>query len=100
MALRKVSTDRVTLPPDARRILYVEDEDQNWEVAQASLGHRHTIVRARTAQEAAHALNQERFDLIFMDIQLADSELDGIGLTRLLKGRAVEAVPAWAPGLP
>ncbi len=74
------------LPKNARSILYVEDEDMNWEVAEHALRSRYKLTRARNAHEAFAAVTKDRFDAILMDIQLKGSSLDGIEITRVLKG--------------
>ncbi len=71
------------LPP----VLYVEDEDDNWEVAQLLLGRQYELTRARNAREAVAALQgSAQFSAILMDIQLSGSFLDGIQITKLLRG--------------
>ena len=68
------------------RILYVEDEDLIWDVTETALSDRYTIHRAKTASEAFQRLAQSTYHLILMDIQLEGSDMDGITLTRILKG--------------
>ncbi len=70
-----------------KTVLYVEDEDDNWVVAELLLKKKFRLIRAANAREACRAVEQTR-DLyaILMDIQLSGSELDGIALTRLLRG--------------
>jgi CheY-like chemotaxis protein len=69
-----------------RNVLYVEDEDVNWFVAAPNLRDKYALCRARNAAEALAAIHAAQFDLILMDIQLASSGLDGINLTRVLRG--------------
>ncbi len=73
-------------PPQRTQVLYVEDEDPNWEVALFGLRDAYNLVRARNAQEAAAILAKGGFDAILMDVQLCGSTLDGIALTRVIKG--------------
>lgn len=81
------------------RILYVEDEDQNWEIAEAGLRQHYVMQRASNAREAFDALKSNQFDLILMDIQLADSDLDGIEITRVLRKIAQKTPPAYTAGI-
>jgi CheY-like chemotaxis protein len=69
-----------------RNVLYVEDEDVNWFVAAPNLRDKYALCRARNAAEALAAMHAAQFDHILMDIQLASSGLDGINLTRVLRG--------------
>jgi CheY-like chemotaxis protein len=73
----------------AELLLYVEDDDTNWEVAELRLQEHYRILRARTAEEACELIHTHKEDIaaILMDIQLQGSSLDGIRLTRLLRGR-------------
>lgn len=89
------------VPDTARqRILYVEDEDINYEVTQRELEERFELVRARTAGEAFTLLRSQSFDLILMDIQLSRSALDGLTAARILKAREPEAKhPAYTHGV-
>lgn len=84
---------------ERRRILYVEDDDVIWEVAEFALRKDYDITRARNARETFDLLARNKYDLILMDIQLAGSDLDGIAITRLLKGRYDGAVPSYANGI-
>jgi CheY-like chemotaxis protein len=74
---------------EARKVslLYVEDEDANWDVVRLNLRGKYEVTRARDAAEVFSTLNYRRFDAILMDIQLSGSEYDGIGITQMLKGR-------------
>lgn len=90
---------RSPLSRSVSRILYVEDEDANWEVTQLSLRGKYDLVRARDSREACERLSTERFDLILMDIQLAGSDLSGIELTEALTGRRTEGLPDYVRGV-
>lgn len=76
-------------------ILYVEDDDSIWEVTHHALKSRFDIHRAANSREAFVELGKRRYDLILMDIQLSGSELNGIEITRVIKGLAEG--PADAP---
>ena len=93
------SKDDEGLHEGRQRILYVEDEDDNFVVAQFALRERFELVRAKTDREACDLLRRESFELILMDIQLSGSELNGIELTQILKGLRKDSVPDYAAGL-
>ncbi len=89
-------------PARRERLLYVEDNDDNWEVAQLRLAEMYDLVRASTTREACELLRQYRgqFDLILMDIELRGSELNGLELTKLLRGDLLETgIPDYAVNL-
>ena len=82
------------------RLLYVEDEDINWEVSALNLSSRYSLTRAKTAEEAFSILRTDKFHAIMMDIQLANSALDGLAMTRILKGKeSVVKIPPFAQGI-
>jgi len=90
------------LPTDVKksesnqRILYVEDEDTNWEVAQLWLRDKFNLTRAKNDREVFELLGKENFDLILMDIQLSGSTLNGVDITKILRGRGMGQVPTFA----
>ena len=69
-------------------LLYVEDEHENREVAALRLRRSYQLLVAADDVEACAILRERGKDLaaILMDIQLKGSALDGIQLTRLLRG--------------
>jgi len=80
---------RLSNPPalgERPRILYVEDDDLIWDVTETALSERYIIHRAKNAEEAFSMLARSTYHLILMDIQLNGSDLDGITITRILKG--------------
>jgi len=87
---------------DMPRLLCVEDNDDNWDVAELRLGRAYTIVRAATDREACAALKQTgSFYAVLMDIELAGSTLNGIQLTRLIRGKLSPAErPDYASDVP
>jgi CheY-like chemotaxis protein len=84
---------------DQPRVLYVEDEDLNWEITQHELDGRYQLTRAKTAQEAFLLLAKNSYHLILMDIQLSNSQADGLAITRILKGRHEGPLPLLAQGI-
>jgi signal transduction histidine kinase/FixJ family two-component response regulator len=83
------------------RVLYVEDDDDNFRVAELRLREGYDLVRAANAEEACRLLASEtNWSAILMDIELRGSELDGIELTKLLRGRLRgPSVPPFAKDL-
>ncbi len=77
-------------------LLYVEDEDTNWEVAELALRDEFELERATSAREAFERLANKKYDLILMDIQLSGSSLSGIDVTQILKGQFEGEIPNYA----
>jgi CheY-like chemotaxis protein len=73
-------------PPEL--LLYVEDDDDNWEVAELRLSRSYTLLRARNDMEACQILRARRgeIDVVLMDLELRGSALNGIELTSLIRG--------------
>ena len=68
-------------------ILIVEDDPVGAEVATVICrAAGHTTVHATDGRQALAMLESERFDLALVDVQMP--ELDGISLTRILRGMA------------
>lgn len=88
MALKRIGvpSHRVGAPKALAKILYVEDEDANWQVTELHLRGKYHLKRAVNSTEALAALEREHFDLLLLDIQLKGSELDGIQLCRAIRG--------------
>lgn len=84
-------------------VLYVEDEEANWQVAELRLQNTYELLHARNDQMACEILRTRGGELsaILMDIQLKGSELDGIQLVRLIRGGLVgDKLPTYARGIP
>jgi len=73
------------------RILYVEDDDANWRVTERYLRSKYELRRGRNSGEAFELLSREVFQLLLLDIELAGSDHDGIGICRILRG--IEPLP-------
>jgi CheY-like chemotaxis protein len=88
---------------DMPLVLYVEDEDDNFVIAELRLRGRFQVIRAATDREACDMVRRHAGELraVLMDLQLKGAELDGGQLTRLFMGQPVgKTLPAWAQGLP
>jgi CheY-like chemotaxis protein len=84
------------------RVLYVEDNDDNWSVIELRLGASYELLRAASDREACEILSQP-LDLyaILMDVELAGSKLNGVQLTQLIRGKLPERErPAYAANVP
>jgi CheY-like chemotaxis protein len=95
---------RPSEPPRERELLlYVEDDDNNWVVAETRLKHAYDIVRARNAQQACReiTLRGSEISAILMDIELRGSELNGVELTELIRGRSMRSsLPDYTRNVP
>ena len=72
-----------------RKLLYVEDDVLNQEVAELWLAEHYELVFALNARQALSMLREqcEQIEAILMDIELKGSELDGVELTKVLRGQ-------------
>lgn len=77
------------------RVLYVEDNEANWAIANISLRKSYYLEHATNSDRAMELLNNRRFDLILMDIELQGSKLDGIQITKSIRksGMSYEKIP-------
>jgi len=89
---------------DKELVLYVEDEDANWDVAKLRLKQHYNLIRAKDDKEACAILQEKGAQLraVLMDIQLKGSALDGVDLVHLLRGKAPPRgdVPDYAEKVP
>lgn len=91
LAIARAPHAQATLAPDlaqarARSVLLVEDDITVAEVVGSLLRtHGHTVVHAGHALRAIGALEEQAFDLAFIDLDLPG--LDGLALTRLIRSR-------------
>jgi CheY-like chemotaxis protein len=105
--MRKLSSPSVAgLRPVAERrdtLLYVEDDDDNWQVAHLRLSHAYSLLRAKDAASACELLTTKHAEVsaILMDVALSGSEFNGVELTEILRGkRPKERLPAYAKEAP
>jgi CheY-like chemotaxis protein/nitrogen-specific signal transduction histidine kinase len=81
-----VRTIRVSGRPDAdnkKTILVAEDEDSNYELVKIVLQKRYRLLRAHNGIEAVTINEEEKPDLILMDIRMPD--MNGLDATRIIK---------------
>ena len=79
-------TIRVSERPDEmnkKRILVAEDEDSNYELVRIVLQKRYNLLRAHNGIEAVTINEDEKPDLILMDIRMP--EMNGLDATRIIK---------------
>jgi PAS domain S-box-containing protein len=87
---RDVNRPAPRLPTPERRarlrILLAEDDPTNRMVAVRLLEKRgHTLVTAENGRQALRLLEQERFDIVIMDVQMP--EMDGLAATEAIRAR-------------
>lgn len=98
--MKPLSTEQVSRQPV---VLYVEDEDDNWNVTELRLSAKFQLLHARSDQEAIALVRKlgNTIHAVLMDIQLQGSGLDGIQLTKLFCGRYEgPPLPAYAKDCP
>lgn len=81
-----VRTIRVSGRPDNKNkksILVAEDEDSNYELVKIVLQKRYRLLRAHNGIEAVTINEEEKPDLILMDIRMP--EMNGLDATRIIK---------------
>lgn len=78
----------MTMQEQAKHILLVEDDDTNRKLVRIVLGDGYRISEAASVEQALDLLQQEKPDLLLLDIRLGD----GSGLDVI---RAVRADPAF-----
>ena len=86
-----------------KMVLYVEDEPANREVAKLQLGRKYALLCAANDEEACRLLcrYKEAISVLLFDIELQDSRLSGLDLTKLIRGRLDRSsVPPYAKEVP
>jgi two-component system, cell cycle response regulator DivK len=92
----------VTPPSEAQGLLlYVEDEQANHETTEIRLNKKFKLLWAKNDQEACAIVRDKGPELVavLMDLQLKNSKLDGLALTRIFRGQRWDALPPFALGL-
>lgn len=93
---------RASEPRHRELLLYVEDNDDNWHVAQLRLRESYSLLRAADAREACRILRERGAELsaVLMDIELRGSELNGVELVETMRGKRPRALlPEFARSL-
>jgi len=80
---RTIRATTKTNMQDAPLIIVAEDEDSNYELVKIVLSKRYRLVRAHNGIEAVTFCEDERPDLILMDIRMP--EMNGLDATRIIK---------------
>jgi CheY-like chemotaxis protein len=78
--------------------LYVEDELENYQVAELRLGKSYQLLRASNSRDACRVARVHHAELyaVLMDIQLVGSDLDGVELAKAFRGRPGPRAPEYA----
>lgn len=85
------------------RVLYVDDDSSNLAAARLLLEDRYDLLEAENDEQACICLKREgeQLGVILMDIQLKRSQLDGIALVKLIRGKLDRAtLPSYALDVP
>ena len=70
---------------DSPKVLYVEDDETNFDIAQSILGQGFDVDWASSSDQAIDKLGSRSYDLILMDIELSGSAMSGLDLTQELR---------------
>lgn len=84
-------------------VLYVDVDDRTFEASSERLRRAYKLVRARHDREACELVRAHHAELVavLLDVDMPGSVLDGLLLTRVLRGRVPpQAVPPFARTLP
>lgn len=84
-------------------VLYVDVDDASFEGSSERLRRAYKLLRAKHDREACELIRKHHRELVAvaMDVDMPGSVLDGILLTRILRGRVPsQAVPPFARNLP
>ena len=69
-----------------KTVLVAEDEESNYELVRIVLQKRYNLIRAHNGIEAVTMFEEEKPDLILMDIRMP--EMDGLDATRIISAYA------------
>ncbi len=84
-------------------VLYVDVDDASFAASSERLRRAYKLLRARQDREACELIRAHSRDVVavLLDVDMPGSVLDGILLTRILRGRVpTQAVPPFARNLP
>ena len=84
-------------------VLYVEDDEDTFKLAQIRLQARYELINASGDRKAIELLGKHGDELfaVLMDVELQGSQMDGLALTKAIRGLTPKnALPAWAQVLP
>ena len=80
---RTIRVSTRTNTQDMKLILVAEDEDSNFELVKIVLAKRYRLIRAKNGIEAVTFAEDEKPDMILMDIRMPD--MNGLDATRIIK---------------
>lgn len=82
-------------------VLYVEDDEDTFRLAQLRLQARYEVLHAPSDRRACELLADKgaRLYAVLMDVELQGSALDGLALVKLLRGK-LTTKPAYAEPVP
>jgi CheY-like chemotaxis protein len=85
-----------------RLLLYVEDEPLNFELTEFRLRRDYELLWARTDLEAIELVRTRGQQLyaVLMDVQLANSAINGLEICKLVRGLPLDNAPLFARGCP
>ena len=85
-----------------KKILYVEDDSINALVMEKLLDQFYTVVHRPDGEEGLHAINNETFELVLMDINLGRGKMDGIETMKKMKEQfqSVKVIAVTSYALP
>jgi CheY-like chemotaxis protein/nitrogen-specific signal transduction histidine kinase len=81
--VQTVRVSNKTNEADMKTVLVAEDEESNYELVRIVLQNRYRLIRAHNGIEAVTLNEDEKPDLILMDIRMP--EMDGLDATRIIK---------------
>lgn len=80
------------------KLLYVEDNDDNWFVVRKALQKTYHVSRAPSFEAAMVELLRESWDLVLLDIDLAGSELNGLDILQWInRSPGCAVLKSWPP---
>lgn len=88
---RAVTESLIKHDPDNKRILYIEDDEDNILILEQLLKDKAELVSAKTIAEAKHMINNETFKLILLDLSLPDGS--GLEIIPYLKQAGKQSIP-------